>query len=174
MAPATSLVTVEEYLATDYMPNAEYVDGVVVSKSMPTLFHGFIQLLLCSLVNARYPELLAIPELGLRLSPSRVLIPDIGVQAKSRLQGPHASKPIFLCVEILSPDDRITKAFLKCEAYLSWGVPFTWIIDPDSQRAWTYSQGTHPVEVPPQGSLCADAVSIPLADLFSQLPVVVE
>lgn len=76
---------------------------------------------------------------------------------------------MHLCVEILSPDDRMSEVCAKCEEYLEWGVETTWIVDPDAQRAWEYRRGQRPNEVPASGSLTADGISISLADLFSSL-----
>jgi len=45
----------------------------------------------------------------------------------------------------------------------------TWIIDPEARRAWEYRKGERPTEIPPSGSLTAEDISIPLADLFSVL-----
>ena len=44
--PSPPLVTVEEYLATSYHPDVEYVDGVLEKRSRPTEMHGVFQALL--------------------------------------------------------------------------------------------------------------------------------
>jgi Uma2 family endonuclease len=45
-APTIPLVPVDEYLSTAYHADKEYIDGVLVERSMPTLFHTLLQGLL--------------------------------------------------------------------------------------------------------------------------------
>jgi Uma2 family endonuclease len=77
-----------------------------------------------------------------------------------------------LCVEILSPEDRLGATLAKCEEYHAWGVPFCWVIDikeqvdPEKQTAWHYHSGTDPERIPSGGTLLAGQLSLPLAQLF--------
>lgn len=48
--PSATLISEEEYLRTDYEPNCEYVDGVVVPKALPNATHYALQGLLCCLL----------------------------------------------------------------------------------------------------------------------------
>ena len=47
--------------------------------------------------------------------------------------------PPFLVVEILSPEDRLVRLQPKIQDYLSHGVAWVWVIDPDERRAMSYS-----------------------------------
>ena len=84
---------------------------------------------------------------------------------KSRTRTP--TEPIHLCIEILSPDDRISEVFANCEDYHAWGVPTTWILDPEWRCAWEFRSGQRPVEV--HDALTAEGISISLADVWSVL-----
>ena len=64
---------------------------------------------------------------------------------------------------------RVSELFAKCEDYLEWGVESTWIIDPESRRAWEYCKDNLPTEIAANGSLTAGEISIPLADVFAVL-----
>jgi len=77
--------------------------------------------------------------LTVRLSESRFLVPDIAVQRRDKIQDPYPTEPIHLCVEILSPDDRMSDIVARGEEYLAWGVPMVWIIDPVNHVAWEFS-----------------------------------
>ena len=92
-------------------------------------------------------------ELTVRLSKNRFLVPDVAVQRKDQIQDPYPTEPIHLCIEILSPDDRMSEMIAKGEEYLGWGVPMVWIIDPVNQVAWEFSLNRPLHEVPPNGSL---------------------
>jgi Uma2 family endonuclease len=91
------------------------------------------------------------------------------VQRRDRIQDPYPSEPVHLCVEILSPEDRMSKILAKCEEYHTWGVETAWVVGPEAQRAWEYRQGQRPTEVSGSGSLTADGISISLRELFSVL-----
>jgi Uma2 family endonuclease len=49
-------VPVEEYLNTAYHPDMEYVDGVLVERSMPTLAHGILQMILGAYLSALWKD----------------------------------------------------------------------------------------------------------------------
>jgi Uma2 family endonuclease len=121
VATGTSPVTVEEYLRSTEKPNAEYIDGVVRRKPTPTFKHGKMQARLSRLIDD-LREFEATPEQTLGLSERKYLAPDVAVQRIDELQQPIPEKPIFLCIEILSSEDRFSELVAKCEDYHDWGV----------------------------------------------------
>jgi Uma2 family endonuclease len=163
MSTAT-LVSVEDYLRMTDKPNREYRDGVLYPKPMPTWLHGILQSVLCELL--RKQGLYTGTEVSLRMSLSKVLVPDV-VGART-LQLPYPTEPVLLCCEILSPDDRLGAMLAKCEEYHAWGVPFCWVIDPVKRAAWEYHSAGEPIRV--TGNLRAGEFSISLDELFSALP----
>ncbi|MBY0506057.1 MAG: Uma2 family endonuclease [Bryobacteraceae bacterium] len=169
MAPTTELVSVAEYLAAETKPAREYEDGVVTQKPMPTRKHGLIQGWLVELLRREAPEWEPGSEVTVQVRTGKFLVPDLIAQRRDLIQDPYPTEPVALCVEILSPSDRLSDALAKCEAYLAWGVADTWILDPDQRCAWTYSAGDRLREVPAGGSLRAQGVSIPLATVFQPL-----
>ena len=48
--------------------------------------------------------------------------------------------PPFLAIEVVSPEDRITRMQPKIVEYLSIGVEWIWLIDPIEKSAICYSQ----------------------------------
>ena len=169
MSPSTTLMPVDEYLRTSYKPACEYRDGVLTQKAMPTYEHSQVQFQVNFLIRIHFTQFKAGPEQTVRLSEHRYLVPDVAVQRKDRIQKPYPTEPIHLCVEILSPDDRLSEVIAKCEEYLAWGVPMVWIIDPVSQAAWEFSPKHALHEVSLDGSLTAPEIAIPLAEIFSVL-----
>jgi Uma2 family endonuclease len=167
MATSPTLLSVEEYLATTYKPACEYTDGVLHQKPMPTRKHSRVQGRLAFLLTQGFPDFEVDPELTVRIRPGKYLVPDLALQHCDYIQDPYPTEPVHLCIEILSPDDRMSEIFAKCEEYHAWGVATTWIVDPEWQRAWEYRKGLRPTEVTPEGSLTAEGISIPLQDLFS-------
>lgn len=162
---ATATVSVEDYLRRTEKPYCEYVDGVLHPKAMPTKLHALIQKILMRLLDAQGVESLS--EVHVRLSPTRYLIPD--VIAAPVIEGPYPTKPVLLCVEILSPEDRVGAMLAKCEQYHAWGVPYCWVIDPEKQTAWQYHSGSDPDKVDRAGTLKAGDLSVSLNELFSEI-----
>jgi Uma2 family endonuclease len=163
---ATAIVTVEDYLRRTEKPYCEYVDGVLYPKAMPTTLHARIQFLLQVLLQRQGVEALA--EVHVRLSPTKYLIPD--VIAAPTIQSPYPTDPVLLCVEILSPEDRLGAMLAKCEQYHTWGVPFCWVIDPEKKSAWQYHAGNEPERVDRGGTLTAGNLSVRLEELFTEQP----
>ncbi|MDP2996708.1 MAG: Uma2 family endonuclease, partial [Bryobacterales bacterium] len=70
-----------------------------------------------------------------------------------------------LCVEVLSPEDRIAEMQERIDDYLAMGVEYVWMIDPRTRRAWsTTNDGSREAK---DGILRAgDLIQVPLAELF--------
>ena len=45
------------------------------------------------------------------------------------------TKPPFLAIEILSPEDRMVRILPKIQDYLSIGVEWVWVVDPRENPA---------------------------------------
>src|SRR5438270_6897729 len=104
---ATTLVPVEEYLRNLNDTRCEYVDGVLIEKPMPTQVHAVwsravLQAWMSALIMRQYPKYLAGGEVHFRLRSNEFRLPDIAVQRES-----YAEQPPAVCVEILSPEDRM-------------------------------------------------------------------
>jgi Uma2 family endonuclease len=162
MSTAT-LVTTEDYLRMVEKPAYEFREGELSQKSMPTKFHGALEFMLVLMLRKLGFE--AYPEVSVRLSPNKYLVPD--VIAAPVIQGPYPTEPVLLCCEILSPEDRLGATLAKCEEYHAWGVPFTWVIDPVKRAAWEYPLNGEPTRV--TDALSAGEISISLEELFSAL-----
>jgi Uma2 family endonuclease len=167
MGSTSTLMSVEEYLKYSSKPNAEYIDGVLRPKPMPTKPHAVIQGRVMNLLCDQGVE--ALVEMTLRMSRTKYLIPD--VIADPVIEDPYPTKPVMLCVEILSPEDRLGATFSKCEEYHAWGVPHCWVIDPVKQTGWQYDAQCDPVRVESSGTLHAGDLAVCLADLFTPQPL---
>ena len=161
---ATAIIPVEEFLRYSDKPNCEYRDGALYPKPMPTTFHGLLELMLAVMLGKL--GLQAAPEVTVRISPTKYLVPD--VVAAPVLESPYPTKPVLLCCEILSPEDRLGTMLAKCEEYHAWGVPYCWVIDPIKRTAWEYHANAEPTRV--TVSLTAGTHAINLEELFAAIP----
>jgi Uma2 family endonuclease len=165
---STVWVPVEEYLRDIDNTHCEYVDGVLVDKPVPTWMHGVLQAWIAVLIMRRFPQYFAAAEVHSRLRDTEFRLPDIAVQLRDVVQKEsYAKQPPLLCIEILSPEDRLGATFAKCERYHDWGVPVCWVIDPEKRRAWSYERSGEPVQA--STDLKAADIHLTFADLFSVL-----
>ncbi|MBM3792822.1 MAG: Uma2 family endonuclease [Acidobacteria bacterium] len=164
MGAIATLVSVEDYLRRTEKPNCEDRDGVLFPKFMPTFLHGLIMLRLIVLLAKQ--GLHTAPDVTLRLSPGRYLIPD--VIGALKVEQPYPTEPVLLCCDVLSPDDRLGATFAKCDEYHEWGVPYCWVVDPVKRTAWEYHRATgEPVRV--ADALHAGEYTVALPELFSAI-----
>src|SRR3954454_12397751 len=108
-APTLPLVSVDEYLNSSWSPDKEFVDGVLVERSMPTFFHGLLQAILIRWFGPLEKEyrVKAVPEVRTRIiERARYRIPDILLFTyPARLTKILTVVPDVV-IEILSPDDK--------------------------------------------------------------------
>jgi len=70
----------------------------------------------------------------------RVRVADLAVWRDDDIGSGIPTVPPFLAIEILSPEDRITRMQPKIAEYLAIGVEWIWLIDPIEKSAICYSQ----------------------------------
>jgi Uma2 family endonuclease len=132
-----TLITVEEYLATVYRPDCDYVDGTVLERNLGEKDHGRLQLKLGAYFLARQTQWnsYAIVEQCVQVRPGRFRIPDVCVLL-GKTDEQVLTKPPFLCVEILSPEDRMSRLQDRIDDYFAMGVPNVWVVDPARRCAY--------------------------------------
>jgi len=136
--PAAELVSVREYLSTTYRPDCDYVDGVVVERNLGEYDHGRLQLAVGAYFYARRRHLgiHVATEQRVQVSPTRFRIPDVCVALGQAPADQIFRTPPFICIEILSPEDRLRALHHRVKDFLRFGVPYVWILDPLTRKAW--------------------------------------
>ncbi len=134
-------VPVEEYLTNDYSPDVDYVDGEIVERNVGEKDHSRLQTLLILYLGSREAEyrIRVFTEQRIQISPRRFRVPDICVTLGEPEEQIFTTPP-FLCIEILSPEDRMSQVQEKIDDFLSFGVRYVWLINPESRRAWVYTR----------------------------------
>ena len=162
------MVSLEEYLATAYEPDCDFVDGTIEERNLGEWEHAILQSNILEYLRARYKSQgIRVPtELRLRVTPGRVRIPDLCVfltDPKQRVP----STPPFLCIEILSPEDRMSRVKVRINDFLAMGVNTVWLIDPETRQAYTANaaEGLREVKT---GVLRTESpvIEMPLAEVF--------
>lgn len=131
------MVRVEEYLTTVYRPDCDYVDGELLERNLGEKDHGRLQLKLGAYFLARQSQwnTYAIVEQRVQVRPGRFRIPDICVLL-GEPDEQILTTPPFLCIEILSPEDRLSRVQDRIDDYFAMGVPNVWVVDPARRCAF--------------------------------------
>jgi Uma2 family endonuclease len=103
--------------------------------------HARLQGLLYGYLLSREKQLgiLVVPEQRVQVKARRFRVPDITVLAGPRPAGGIITEPPFLCIEILSPSDRVVEMQERIGDYLSFGVRYVWLIDPVTRLSFVHT-----------------------------------
>jgi Uma2 family endonuclease len=167
-APTKTLISVEEYLSTSYRPDCDYVDGHLEERNLGEWDHNRLQTRISGYFLAREKEcgVLVVVEQRVRVKPGRFRVPDVCVLLRQPGEQVLTKLP-FICIEILSPEDRMSRVRTRIEDFLDMGVSYVWVLDPQTKRAYvaTAAKGLREVT---SGVLRTEnpAFEIPLSDVF--------
>jgi Uma2 family endonuclease len=163
-------VTVVQYLATSYRPDCEYLDGEILERNVGEWEHSRLQSIVSCYLSTREREwgILVVVEQRVQVRATRFRVPDISVLYGPPPAGPIIVEPPFLCIEILSPSDRMKEMQERIDDYLDFGVNYVWLLHPGTWRAFVYTRdAVHEVK---DGTLRSEspAICVPLAELEAE------
>jgi len=163
-----TLISREEYLATSYRPDCDYLEGVLMERNVGEYDHSRLQMRLSDSLYQGEKQwgIRVVPEQRVQVRPDRFRVPDVcAVKSDSPIEQIFTHPP-FLCVEILSKDDRMSEMQERIDDYRAFGVPNVWVLDPRTKRAYAYS-GSGIEEVKDGLLRTRDPdIAVPLAELF--------
>ncbi len=132
----------EEYLHTMYHPDCDFVDGRLEARNLGENDHsrvqGEIYYYLRGLANSMLLRVFL--EQRVRASATRYRVPDICVTLGRDPLPPVLNLAPFICIEVLSTEDRMPRVLRRADDYVALGVPNIWIIDPKERVGYTYSE----------------------------------
>jgi len=139
------LVTAEQYLHSSFEHDAEFVEGRLVQRPMPTSEHACVQGFLIEELRAigRRLGFFAVPEQRVQTRTNRFRVPDVCIVTDKPEGEPGrriVTNPPYLCVEILCPEDAAVETMDKVREYRSFGVAWVWVIDPVSLSGQVHSR----------------------------------
>ncbi len=140
MATTPTLLSIDEYLRTNYHPDADYVDGEIEKRNLGEYSYNTNQGLIYFTfkLNETAWQTDVVNQQRIRINANRVRVCDVAVL---RSDDPHeevTSTAPLICMEILSPEDRFARAKSVLADYFALGVPNIWLIDPIRRDAFTY------------------------------------
>jgi Uma2 family endonuclease len=142
MSSAT-LFSVQEYLAASFRPDRDYVDGEIQERNLGERPHSYAQMSLGAFLFQRKAQwgITVLSEQRVQVSPTRFRVPDICVIYASDPNEAIVRQAPFLCIEVVSPEDRVLRLNERLSDYFKMGVRYVWVIDPQTRRAFCYTPG---------------------------------
>lgn len=166
---ATLQTSLADYLRTSYHPDCDYVDGEVQERNLGEFDHAAIQgLLIFWFGQHRHDwKLRVLPEMRIRVGERRVRIADVCLMSSSQAVEQVLTHPPLAVMEILSPEDRISRYNARLADYRQMGIQNVWVIDPATRVGYDCcTPAWLPVE---EFRIAGTAVVLPLADLWNEL-----
>jgi Uma2 family endonuclease len=165
------VIPVSEYLRTSYSPDCDYVDGEVQERNMGETDHSDLQSQLLELLrtptNKAYFR--ANSEVRVQVGATRFRVPDVCLRRIAAPKEQIVRTPPLLCIEVLAPEDRMSRMREKVRDYLDMGVVEVWVVDGEARSIMVFA-GTTMVEHT-SGELAVPETPIVLAlsDIFKVL-----
>lgn len=164
-----ALVPVEEYLATTYRPDCEYVDGEIEERNLGEHEHATIQKALVLWFGNREREwgIRVVPEQRMRAGAKNYRVPDVTVFLKDQPIEKVYTRPPLLVVEILSPRDTLNGMRERVNDFLAMGIEHVWLLNPISREAFLCSASGF--EKTGKLQIAGSPVHLPLPEIFAAL-----
>src|SRR5271169_2354008 len=121
MASRATVISVEEYLSHTYEPDCDYVDGHIEERNLGETDHSWLQMAVSGYLHARRKQwnITVLPEQRVQVKPARYRVPDVCVVLGPKPTEQILTKPPFLCIEILLPEDRMSRVKIRIADYLA-------------------------------------------------------
>ncbi len=165
----STLIPLEEYLHTSYHPDCDWIDGKVMERNVGegklSNVQGFFIRFLGN--HAQQWRIRVWPEQRVQVAATRFRIPGICATRRVAPFEEIIRTPPLLCIEVLSPDDRMSDTQEKVDDYLKMGVEVVWVVDPRRRMAFqTDGRSLQPVAML---TVPGSAITVEVAEVFSEL-----
>jgi Uma2 family endonuclease len=168
---ATTLIPVSEYLSTTYRPDCDYIEGELQERNLGERPHSFLQTILVALFHANRSawKIVAGTEIRMQVGARRYRIPDVAVMRPSDPADRIVQKAPLICIEVLSPEDRLQRMQERIDDYARMGVEHVWLIDPMIRHAWVATADGSHTRVAEAFEVAGTPIRISLAEVFAEL-----
>ena len=166
---STLQTSLADYLRTSYRPDCDYIDGEIQERNLGEFDHAAVQAFLTSWFFQHRHDwaLQVLPEIRIRVAERRVRIADVCLIARNHPVEQVLTTPPLAVIEILSPEDRISRYHERLGDYRQMGIANVWVIDPATRVGYDCSTSAWlPVE---EFRIAGTPISLRLSDLWSEL-----
>ena len=163
----TAPVSVEDYLNTSYEPDVEYVDGQLEERNVGEIEHARVIKCIMKALLQREQEwqIEVLPDVRTEVGVNRYRVPDIVISRRSSQDKRIVREAPLVVIEVLSPEDRISRYHQRIGDYRAMGVQAIWVVDPEDRCGWDCSTGNW-IETT---SFHSGPISLDLAVVFADL-----
>ncbi len=139
----TTAISVEEYLNSSYEPDMEYIDGHLEERNVGEIEHSDVIAAIMEwfLKHAKEWQIRVRPDVRTQVGTTRFRVPDIALCARSSQDKRIVREAPVVVIEVLSPEDRISRYHQRIADYRAMGVKGIWVVDPENRRGWDCSTG---------------------------------
>ena len=164
-------VSVEEYLNSSYEPDCEYVDGRLEERNVGEFDHGHLQALLATIFTNHREAwgVRAVTDVYTQTKIKNYRIPDLAIVRIGAPKERILKHPPLLAIEILSPEDRMSRVQVRVKEMLDFGIEHIWLIDPETREAWIANKSGFLRTENGELSIPGTPIRVALADLFAEL-----
>ena len=137
-------VSVDEYLKTTYHPDCDYVDGALEERNLGEPEHAEVQGALVEWFRSHGKEwnIRALPQARVQTTATRFRVADVGLYSREYPVKQLRNERPLVVIEVVSPEDRISRYEQRIKDYRSVGIRHIWTIDPQTQRGFDCSTGS--------------------------------
>jgi Uma2 family endonuclease len=164
-------VSVREYLTTSYRPDCDYVDGRIEERNVGEYDHALLQALLGQIFmnNRDAWGVIALTDVRMQVKATSFRVPDVSVLRVGTPREQILTHPPLLVIEILSPEDRLSRFTERTDEYLDFGIENIWIVDPARRVAYRVTRAGF--ELAPAGEITVPEtpIRVVLSELFAEL-----
>jgi Uma2 family endonuclease len=169
--PEPEFISVHEYLSTSYRPDCDYVDGRIEERNVGEYDHGYLQTLIAHLFMNHREEwgVRPLTDVRVQVKATRFRVPDVTVLRAGALKERILTRPPLMVIEILSPEDRVSRFTERTDEYLDFGIENIWIVDPTRRVAYRVTRTGF--ELAPSGEITVPEtpIRVVLSELFAEL-----
>ena len=171
MAAAPSLLTLDEYLHTSYKPDADFVDGEIEERNLGEYEHATLQTAIAAWFWPHRADWQIHPvvEQRIRVAPNRVRVCDVTILRADAPRESVTLTPPLLCIEVVSPEDRLSRIQLVLADYLAMGVENIWLADPLRRVAHTFDAAGLHLADPTRLTVPNTPIHLDLTEAFAAL-----
>lgn len=169
MRSVSGSVSVEEYLRSDFEPDAEFVDGEIEERPMGEYDHASWQDAILAWFRQHAAEwhVRAKPELRVQTSATRFRVPDVTVMRRDQAIEQILTHPPFAVFEILSPEDTVLRMTRKLADYTAMGIAHIYLINPAGPVFYRFLRGD--LRLAADFGAPGEAIHFPLASIAALL-----
>jgi Uma2 family endonuclease len=167
-------LSLKEYLHSSWSPDCDFVDSRIEERNVGSLKHSLILRSLLWILSGKERwqtwGFLPLPSLRIRVSASRVRIPDICVlkQGDGQCEAALGSRPTAI-FEVLEPEDRFGATMEKLFDFDRFGAENIWIIDPEPRIAYRYADNSLQEVKEAELAVVGTPIRVVLSEMFAEL-----